>query len=85
MAGRYCPLARRGYSRDGKKGTLQIVYDQLCAPDGCPVPIEVFDGNAADPMTLATRIDKLKQRFNLDHVILVGGRDMVTQARITED
>ena len=85
MAGRCCPLARRGYSRDGKKVTLQIVYGQLCAPDGCPVPIEVFDGNAADPMTLATRIDKLKQRFNLDHIILVGDRDMVTQARITED
>ena len=85
MEGRCCPLAKRGYSRDGKKGTLQIVYGLLCAPDGCPVAIEVFDGNTADPMTLATQIEKLKQRFHLDHVVLVGDRGMITQARITED
>src|SRR5271157_2450999 len=85
MEGRCCPLARRGYSRDGKKGTLQIVYGLLCAPDGCPVAIEVFDGNTADPMTLATQIDKLKQRFGLDHVVLVGDRGMITEARITDD
>jgi hypothetical protein len=85
MEGRCCPLAKRGYSRDGKKGTLQIVYGLLCAPDGCPIAIEVFDGNTADPMTLATQIDKLKQRFNLDHVVLVGDRGMITQARITKD
>jgi hypothetical protein len=85
MEGRCCPLAKRGYSRDGRKGTLQIVYGLLCAPDGCPVAVEVFDGNTADPMTLATQIDKLKQRFSLDHVVLVGDRGMVTQARITKD
>jgi hypothetical protein len=85
MEGRCCPLAKRGYSRDGRKGTLQIVYGLLCAPDGCPVAVEVFEGNTADPMTLATQIDKLKQHFNLDHVVLVGDRGMVTQARITED
>jgi hypothetical protein len=85
MEGRCCPLAKRGYSRDGRKGTLQIVYGLLCAPDGCPIAIEVFAGNTADPMTLATQIDKLKQRFNLDHVVLVGDRGMITQARITED
>ena len=85
MEGRCCPLAKRGYSRDGRKGTLQIVYGLLCAPDGCPVAIEVFDGNTADPMTLASQIDKLKQRFHLDHVVLVGDRGMITQARITED
>src|SRR6478609_4513123 len=85
MEGRCCPLAKRGYSRDGKKGTPQIVYGLLCAPDGCPIAIEVFEGNTADPMTLATQIEKLKQRFNLDHVVLVGDRGMVTQARITED
>ncbi len=71
MQGRCCPLAKRGYSRDGRKGTLQIIYGLLCAADGCPVAIEVFDGNTADPMTLATQIDKLKQRFHLDHVVLV--------------
>jgi hypothetical protein len=85
MEGRRCPLAKRGYSRDGRKGTLQIVYGLLCAPDGCPIAIEVFDGNTADPMTLATQINKLRQRFNLDHVVLVGDRGMITQARITED
>jgi transposase len=85
MEGRCCPLAKRGYSRDGKKGTLQIVYGLLCAPDGCPVAIEVFDGNTADPTTLAPQIDKLKQRFQLDHVVLVGDRGMITEARLTED
>ena len=85
MEGRCCPLAKRGYSRDGKKGTLQIVYGLLCAPDGCPIAIEVFDGNTGDPTTLASQIDKLKQRFGLSHVVLVGDRGMITEARITED
>ena len=85
MEGRCCPLARRGYSRDGRKGTLQIVYGLLCAPDGCPVAIEVFEGNTGDPNTLASQIDKLKQRFRLDHVVLVGDRGMITEARLSED
>jgi hypothetical protein len=85
MEGRCCPLAQRGYSRDGRKGTLQIVYGLLCAPDGCPVAIEVFEGNTGDPKTLAVQIDKLKQRFHLDHVVMVGDRGMITQARITDD
>src|SRR3954470_6181255 len=70
LEGRCCPLAQRGYSRDGKPGSLQIVYGLLCAPDGCPVAIEVFTGNTADPMTLAPQIAKLKQRFGLEHVVL---------------
>jgi Transposase DDE domain len=85
MEGRCCPLAKRGYSRDGRRGTLQIVYGLLCAPDGCPVAIEVFEGNTADPMTLAAQVDKLKHRFQLEHVVLVGDRGLITQARITED
>jgi transposase len=85
MEGRCCPLAKRGYSRDGKKGTLQIIYGLLCAPDGCPIAIEVFEGNTADPMTLAGQVEKLKRRFHLDHVVMVGDRGMITQARITED
>ena len=85
MEGRCCPLAKRGHSRDGKKGTLRIIYGLLCAPDGCPVVIEVFDGNTGDPKTLATQIEKLKHRFDLDHVVLVGDRGMITQARITKD
>jgi len=83
--GRCCELAQRGYSRDDKKGTLQIVYGLLCAPDGCPVAIEVFEGNTGDPKTLATQITKLKQQFGLTHVVLVGDRGMITQARINED
>ena len=85
MQGRCCPLAKRGYSRDGKRGTLQIVYGLLCAPDGCPVAIEVFDGNTADPKTLTPQIEKLKQRFHLERVVLVGDRGMITAARITEE
>ncbi|HEV2443204.1 MAG TPA: IS1634 family transposase [Steroidobacteraceae bacterium] len=85
LEGRCCPLAQRGYSRDGRHGTLQIVYGLLCAPDGCPVAIEVFKGNTGDPMTLASQVEKLKQRFALDHVVLVGDRGMITQARLTAD
>jgi transposase len=85
MEGCCCPLASRGYNRDRKNGKLQIVYGLLCAPDGCPVAIEVFDGNTADPTTVPAQVEKLKQRFGLDHVVLVGDRGMITQARITDD
>ena len=85
LEGRCCPLAQFGYSRDGKRGKLQIVYGLLCAPDGCPVAIEVFAGSTADPTTLTSQVTKLKERFALDHVVLVGDRGMITQARITED
>jgi len=85
MEGRCCPLAKRGNSRDRKKGTLQITYGLLCAPDGCPIAIEVFDGDTADPMTLATQIEKLKQRFRLERVVMVGDRGTITQARITDE
>ena len=85
LEGRCCPLAQRGYNRDGKKGMLQVVYGLLCAPDGCPVAIEVFDGNTADPTTLGPQIDKLKQRFGLSHVVLVGDRGLITEARINAD
>jgi Transposase DDE domain len=85
LEGRCCELARFGYSRDGKKGKLQIVYGLLCAADGCPVAVEVFEGNTADPMTLATQIDKLKERFGLSRVVLVGDRGMITSARIRDE
>ncbi len=80
--GRTCPLARRGYSRDGKRNKLQIVFGLLCASDGCPVAVEVFEGNTADPTTLAAQVDKLRRRFHLDHVVLVGDRGMITETRI---
>ena len=82
LEGRCCELARLGYNRDGKKGKLQIVYGLLCAPDGCPVAIEVFEGDTADPRTLSAQIDKVKRRFALKRVVLVGDRGMITQARL---
>jgi Transposase DDE domain len=85
LEGRCCELARFGYSRDGKKGKLQIVYGLLCAADGCPVAVEVFEGNTADPMTLSAQIDKLKARFGLSQVVLVGDRGMITSARIRDE
>jgi transposase len=85
LEGRCCELAHFGHSRDGKKGKLQIVYGLLCAAHGCPVAVEVFDGNTADPMTLATQIDKLKGRFGLSRVVLVGDRGMITSARIRDE
>jgi transposase len=80
--GRTCPLARRGYSRDGKRDKLQIIFGLLCASDGCPVAVEVFEGNTGDPSTLAVQVAKLKQRFHLDHVVLVGDRGMITETRV---
>ena len=83
--GRCCQLARLGYNRDGKRGKLQIVYGLLCAADGCPVAIEVFDGNTGDPRTVPAQIDKLKARFGLSRVVIVGDRGMITSARIRQD
>ncbi len=82
--GTQCPLAKRGHCRDGKKGKLQIVYGLMCTTDGCPVAVEVFEGNTADPKTLACQIEKLRKRFGLTRLILVGDRGMLTCARIEE-
>ena len=83
--GRHCPLARHGYSRDHRGDRLQIVYGLLCTRDGLPVAVEVFDGNTADPATLGSQLSKLKQRFGLSRVVLVGDRGMIPSARIEED
>jgi len=82
--GRTCPLARFGYNRDGKAGKLQIVFGLLCTAEGCPVAVEVFEGNTGDPSTLANQVNKLKERFSLERVVLVGDRGMVTAARLEE-
>jgi hypothetical protein len=82
--GRTCPLAKRGYSRDGKRHKLQIVFGLMCTAEGCPVAVEVFEGNVGDPSTLANQISKLKQRFGLAQVVLIGDRGMITEARINE-
>lgn len=83
--GRSCPIAKIGHARDGVRGRLQIVYGLLCTTAGVPVAIEVFEGNTADPKTLATQIDKLKTRFGLARVCLVGDRGMLTSARIDSE
>ena len=81
----YCKLAQRGYSRDGKRGKLQIVIGLLCSPEGCPVTVEVFKGSTADPSTVASQVHKIRSRFGLRQVVLVGDRGMLTAARIRED
>ena len=83
--GRRCPLAQLGYSRDGKKGTLQIVFGLLCNQAGCPVAVEVFTGSTADPKTLTPQVEKVRQKFGLSRVIFVGDRGMLTAARLRED
>jgi hypothetical protein len=85
LEGRCCPLARHGYSRDGRRDKLQIIVGLLCTKAGCPVAVEVFEGNTADPATLGVQIDKLKRRFRLGRVVLVGDRGMITSARIAEE
>lgn len=82
VEGRCCPLAQFGHSRDHRADKMQIVYGLLCAPDGCPVAIEVFAGNTGDPSTVGNQITKLKERFGLTRVVMVGDRGMITQARI---
>ena len=81
--GRTCPLAKFGHDRDGK-GKLQIVFGLLCTAEGCPVAVEVFEGNVGDPSTLPSQISKIKGRFELERVVLVGDRGMITEARLEE-
>ena len=83
--GRRCPLAHYGHSRDERPGNLQIVCGLLTNPQGCPVAVEVFEGNTGDPKTVAAQIRKLRPRFRLKEVVLVGDRGMLTSARIRED
>ena len=83
--GRHCPLAKLGHSRDDKSGTPQIVFGLLTNAAGCPVAVEVFAGNTSDPKTVATQVDKLRQRFGLSDMVLIGDRGMITSARIRED
>lgn len=83
--GHCCPLARYGHSRDERRGNAQIVFGVLADVQGCPVAVEVFEGNTADPKTVATQIVKLRERFALKEVVLVGDRGMLTQARIEQE
>ena len=83
--GRTCPLGAIGHPKDGVRGRLQIVYGLLTSPDGIPVAIEVFAGNTGDPTTVASQVTKVKDRFALTRVVLVGDRGMLTAARLRED
>ena len=80
--GRTCPLMRFGHNRDGKKGKTQLVYGVLTGVGGRPIAVEVYPGNTGDPATLPDQLDKLRSRFGLSRVILVGDRGMLTEAQI---
>ncbi len=82
LEGRHCPLAAHGYSRDGKPGKMQLVFGLLTTPEGCPVAVEVFSGNTADPSTLASAVEKARERFGLRRVVWVADRGLLTNARI---
>jgi len=82
LTGRCCPLAARGHSRDGKRDDPQIVFGLVCSASGCPVAVEVFPGNTADPATVASQVAKLKARYGIEQIAWVGDRGMITSARI---
>ena len=84
LTGRCCELAARGHSRDGKRDDLQIVFGLVCTAEGCPIAVEVFKGNTADPATVAEQVAKLKQRFGIERIAWVGDRGMLTSARIEQ-
>ncbi len=83
--GRTCPLGAIGHPKDGVRGRLQIVYGLLTSKDGIPVAIEVFQGNTGDPKTVASQVDKVKDRFGITRIVLVGDRGMLTAARLREN
>jgi hypothetical protein len=83
VEGRHCPLAARGYSRDGKKGKAQIEYGLLTDPAGRPVAVRVFPGNTADPTAFTEAVDIVREKFGLTDLVMVGDRGMITAARIT--
>ncbi len=83
--GTHCSLAKFGYNRDGKNGCPQIVYGLLCNAEGCPIAVEVFEGNTGDSTTLTHQVEKVRKRFGLNRVVIVGDRGMITNKRIEQD
>jgi hypothetical protein len=77
-----CPLAKRGYSRDDKAGTLQVNWGLLTDGRGCPVAVSVFDGNTGDPKTLLPQVEKVRSSFGIDRLVMVGDRGMISQVQI---
>lgn len=84
LTGRCCELAARGHSRDGKRDDPQIVFGLICSGEGCPIAVEVFPGNTADPATVAAQVVKLRERFGIERIAWVGDRGMLTSARIEQ-
>jgi transposase len=82
--GTTCPLAKRGYSRDGKKGLLQVNYGLLTDSRGCPVAVSVHDGNVADSATFLPEVQRLRESFGIEHVVMVGDRGMISSKAIDE-
>ena len=82
LEGTHCPLAGRGYSRDAKKGKLQIEYGLLTDPEGRPVAVRVFDGSTADPAAFTAIVKVVREKFALEKMVMVGDRGMITSARI---
>jgi transposase len=85
LEGRACPLGKLGYSRDGKKDKLQVLFGLLCDREGRPIGVEVFEGNTGDPRTLGSQVRKIRASFGLSKVVFVGDRGMITEARIREE
>ncbi len=85
LEGEHCPLARFGYNRDGKTGKKQVVFGLLCSAEGCPLAVELFAGNTADPQTVANQVDKVRTRFGIRQLAMVGDRGLLTTARIHAD
>ncbi len=83
--GTTCPLAQYGYSRDKKRGKLQIIFGLLCNAAGCPIAVEVFEGNVNDATTLSPILQKVRTRFGIQRLVLVGDRGVLTSARIEEE
>jgi len=82
--GTTCPLAKLGYSRDGRKGTLQVNYGLLTDARGCPVAVSVYEGNVGDSLTLMPEVTRLRERFGVEHLVMVGDRGMISQKSIDQ-
>lgn len=82
--GTTCPLARIGYSRDGRKGTLQVNYGLLTDVRGCPVAVSVYEGNVGDSVTLMPEVQRLREQFGVEHLVMVGDRGMISQKSIEQ-
>ena len=80
--GTKCPLAKLGYSRDGRPGTLQVNYGLLADDRGCPVSVSVFDGSTGDPKTLLPQVEKMRNAFGIEQIVMVGDRGMISNVQI---